>query len=90
MDTAHTSETADFLTETAEQLVAAGADRTVTLRVICHAHTIWHHTRNDDPETARELAPRLLGLFQDDHPRRTADVIVVHHPQPRHDLTRTT
>ncbi|MFI7329671.1 hypothetical protein ACIBQ3_34160 [Streptomyces rubiginosohelvolus] len=74
-DTAHTSETADFLTETAEQLVAAGADRTETLRVIRNAHTIWHHIRDDDPETARELAPRLLGLLQAGHPRRTADVI---------------
>ncbi|NUW02897.1 hypothetical protein [Streptomyces sp. CAI 127] len=74
-DTAHTPETADFLTETAEQLVAAGADRTETLRVIRNAHTIWHHTRDDDPETARELAPRLLGLLQAGHPRRTADVI---------------
>ncbi|OKJ18455.1 hypothetical protein AMK23_35565 [Streptomyces sp. CB02130] len=72
---AHTPETADFLTETAEQLVATGADRTETLRVIRNAHTIWHHTRDDDPETAHELAPRLLGLLEGGHPRRTADVI---------------
>ncbi|MFF9922787.1 hypothetical protein ACF1HG_35345 [Streptomyces globisporus] len=72
---AHTPETADFLTETAEQLVAAGADRTETLRVIRNAHTIWHHTRDDDADTARELAPRLLGLLQGAYPRRTADVI---------------
>ncbi|MGW6650543.1 hypothetical protein AMK23_33920 [Streptomyces sp. CB02130] len=74
-DTDHTSETADFLTETAEQLVAAGADRAETLQVIRNAHTAWHHTRDDDPDTAWELAPRLLGLLQDGHPRCTADVI---------------
>ncbi len=74
-ETAHTPETADLLTETAEQLVAAGADRAETLRVIRNAHTIWHHTRDDDPETACELAPRLLDLLQDGHARRTADVL---------------
>ncbi|MEV7659901.1 hypothetical protein AB0O39_37800 [Streptomyces anulatus] len=74
-ETAHTPETADLLTDTAEQLVTAGADRAETLRVIRNAHTVWHHTRDQDPETARELAPRLLDLLQDGHPRRTADVI---------------
>ncbi|MER8267977.1 hypothetical protein ABT007_27695 [Streptomyces griseus] len=74
-ETAHTPETADLLTEAAEQLAAAGADRTETLRAIRNAHTIWHHSRDEDPETARELAPRLLDLLQDSHPRRTADII---------------
>ncbi|MGW4253367.1 hypothetical protein [Streptomyces californicus] len=74
-DTAYTPETADLLTETAEQLVTAGADRAETLRVIRNAHTIWHHIRSQDPETASELAPRLLALLQGGHPRRTADIL---------------
>ncbi|MFI6143396.1 hypothetical protein ACIBCC_35045 [Streptomyces griseus] len=74
-ETAHTPETAELLTEAAEQLVAAGADRTETLRAIRNAHTVWHRIRDDDLETARELAPRLLDLLQDSHPRRTADII---------------
>ncbi|SCE63301.1 hypothetical protein [Streptomyces sp. OspMP-M43] len=68
-------ENAELLTETAERLAAAGADRAETLRAIRNAHTVWHRIRDDDPETARELAPRLLDLLQDSHPRRTADII---------------
>ncbi|MGC5401907.1 hypothetical protein ACPXCP_39975 [Streptomyces sp. DT20] len=74
-ETAWSAETLALLLEAAERRLATVADpRTDTTRVILNAHALWHHLRTDDPETALDLAPRLLDLLQD-HPRRTRDVI---------------
>ncbi|MFI6650535.1 hypothetical protein ACIBI8_23400 [Streptomyces sp. NPDC050529] len=73
--TTRSAETLTLLLETAERRIAAdAAPHADTTRVIRNAHTLWHHLRADDPETALDLAPRLLDLLQD-HPRRTGDVI---------------
>lgn len=73
--TTRSIETLTLLMKTAEKRLAADAHpRQDTTRLIRNAHTLWHHLRDDDPETALELAPRLLDLLQD-NPRRTGDVI---------------
>lgn len=73
--TARTTETLELLLEAAERRLAAGAEpHSDTLRALRNAHSLWHHIRDDDPETALELADRLLELLQD-HPRRRGDII---------------
>ncbi|NYE44868.1 hypothetical protein [Streptomyces fulvorobeus] len=77
--TTYSAETVELLVETAERLLEAGAasgtGRADLLRVIRNAHSVWHVIRDTDPETALDLAPRLLALLRGSHPRRTADVI---------------
>ncbi|RLU80144.1 hypothetical protein CTZ27_35435 [Streptomyces griseocarneus] len=69
------AEVAELLVEAAELRREAKAQpEQDTLRLIHNAHTLWHHLATQDPETARELAERLLTLLHND-PHRTHDII---------------
>ncbi|MEU2395093.1 hypothetical protein [Streptomyces sp. NPDC007369] len=57
------ADTAELLIETAECRRDAGAPPAETVRVIANAHAVWRNLRDQDPETARELASRLLDVI---------------------------
>ncbi|MFD0270865.1 hypothetical protein ACFVGY_30520 [Streptomyces sp. NPDC127106] len=59
----HWADTAELLIETAERRRDAGAPPAETIRVIANAHAVWRKLREQDPETARELASRLLDII---------------------------
>ncbi|MYT25944.1 hypothetical protein GTW69_37705 [Streptomyces sp. SID7760] len=59
----HWADTAELLIETAERRRDAGAPAAETVRVIGNAHSVWRQLRKEDPETARELASRLLDIL---------------------------
>ncbi|MFF4392933.1 hypothetical protein ACFY0G_40365 [Streptomyces sp. NPDC001552] len=59
----HWADTAELLIDTAERRRDAGAPPAETVRVIANAHAVWRKLRKEDPETARELASRLVDII---------------------------
>ncbi|MFI5867764.1 hypothetical protein [Streptomyces sp. NPDC051546] len=74
-DEGYLPEAAELLVETAERRRQAGAQpERDTVQIIRNAHVLWSRVGDDDPETARELAERLVVLLDGDE-RRVRDVV---------------
>ncbi|MEW2310652.1 hypothetical protein AB0918_18760 [Streptomyces sp. NPDC006864] len=65
---------AEALIETAQRRIAAHAPPDETARLTHNAHATWRMIAREDPDYARDLTARLLGILTGDD-RRTADVL---------------